>query len=115
MAKEAAEKEAEDAADVASALIDEGKIEEANQVVEMQTERIETIKAAAPIVPEKPIAQGASLREVWDFEITNMDLIPRKFMVPDLTMIRRYCQNLKHQAEIPGVRIFSKKTISSRI
>ena len=115
LAKEAAEKEAEDAADVASALIDEGKIEEANQVVEMQTERIETIKAAAPVIPDKPVAAGASIVERWDFEITDVNLLPRKFMVPDEKAIRKVVQGLHSQADIPGIRVFSTKTISSKV
>jgi hypothetical protein len=114
-ARLAAEKEAEDAADIATDLIKEGKNGEAGQIVDMAMENIERLRAAAPAVPPKPIAAGVSLRETWEFEVVNEALIPRKFLVPDLTMIRRYGQNMKHQAEIPGIRFYSKKSVASRI
>lgn len=113
-AKEAAAKEAQDAADEALALIEQGKTAQADKVVEAVAARIEDIQADTPFVPDKPVANGTTLRETWDYEITDAALIPRTFLVPDLTMIRRYGQNMKHQADVPGVRFFSVKSVASR-
>jgi vacuolar-type H+-ATPase subunit H len=110
----AVEKEAEDAADVATELIKEGKAGEAEEIIDMAHEKIRDIQADTPFVPEKPAAPGVSLRETWDFEITDTALIPRTFLIPDLTMIRRYGQNMKHQANIPGIQFFAVKSIATR-
>ena len=114
LAKEKIEREAQEAADKAQALIEKGRVKEADKVVERAAERIEQIQVAAPVVPEKTYAAGTTLREDWTFEITNVELIPRKFLVPDLTMIRRYGQNMKHQAVVPGVRFYTVKSVMSR-
>ena len=114
LAKEKIEREAQEAADKAQALIEKGRVKEADKVVERAAERIEQIQVAAPVVPEKTYAAGTTLREDWTFEITNVELIPRKFLVPDLTMIRRYGQNMKHQAIVPGVRFYTVKSVMSR-
>lgn len=114
-AKEAAAKEAQEAADKASALIKQGESAEAEKVVAEAAAKIEDIKADTPFVPDKPVANGTTLRETWDYEITDALLIPRTFLVPDLTMIRRYGQNMKHQANVPGIRFFPVKSIASRV
>jgi vacuolar-type H+-ATPase subunit H len=108
-------KEAEDAADAATKLINEGKAGEADALIDEATAKIRDINADTPFVPDKPIANGTTLRETWDYEIVDAALIPRTFLVPDLTMIRRYGQNMKHQADVPGIRFFSVKSIASRV
>lgn len=107
-------KEAEDAADAAAKLINSGKAVEADEVIDTAFAKIREINADTPFVPDKPVANGTTLRETWDYEIVDADIIPRTFLVPDLTMIRRYGQNMKHQAEIPGIRFFAVKSIASR-
>ena len=107
-------KEAQDASDVATELIKQGNTAEADELIDLAYEKIREINADTPFVPEKPSAPGVSMRETWDYEIVDAALIPRTFLVPDLTMIRRYGQNMKHQANIPGVRFFSVKSIAAR-
>lgn len=114
-ARRQVEKEAEAAADAATALINEGKAGEADALIDEATAKIREINADTPFVPEKPVANGTTLRETWDYEIVDADLIPKTFLVPDLTMIRRYGQNMKHQASIPGIRFFAVKSISAKV
>jgi hypothetical protein len=108
------EKEAQDASDAATSLINAGKAAEAESVIDEAYVKIRDINADTPFVPDKPSAPGVSMRETWDYEITDAALIPRTFLVPDLTMIRRYGQNMKHQANIPGIRFFAVKSIAAR-
>jgi len=114
-AKVAAAKLAEKASNEAFELAKNGEISEAEALVSKASEEVQAIQEAAPPVPEKPIADGSYLRETWDFAIENEELIPRKYLVPDLVKIRRYGQNMKHQAVIPGVRFFTKKSLSTKI
>ena len=109
------EKEAADASDVAAELIKEGKSAEAEQVVDMALEKVQEIEAETPFVPSKPIANGTTLRETWNFEIENEELIPRQFLTPDLKKIRGYVQNMKRDARIAGVRIFPVKSVSASV
>jgi vacuolar-type H+-ATPase subunit H len=113
-AKEAAAKAAQDAADEALALIEQGKTAQADKVVEAAAAKIEDIQADTPFVPDKPVAVGASIRETWDYEVTDESLIPRKFLIIDHTTLRRYAAAMKHQADVPGVRFFSVKSVASR-
>lgn len=110
-----AQKEAEDASDIAAALIKEGKAGEAEQIVDLAQEKVQEIEADTPFVPDKPVANGTMLRETWHFEIENEALVPREFMMPDPKKIQGYVTAMKRDGKIPGVRIFSKKSVTTRI
>jgi hypothetical protein len=69
---------------------------------------------AAPIVPEAPRASGLSLTETWKFSIVDASLIPREYLVPDEIKIGRIVRAMKGETKIPGVRIYSEKSVSSR-
>jgi len=66
-------------------------------------------------VVEKPQTVGLSMREVWKFEIVDEMAIPREYLMPDLAKIRKTVQELKGEAKIPGVRIYSEKELMARI
>ena len=70
---------------------------------------------AAPIIPDAPNAAGLSLREDWKFAIVDAASIPREYLVPDEVKIGRIVRVLKGEAKIPGVRIWSEKSVSSRV
>ncbi len=77
---------------------------------------------AAPIVPEitkvskveVPEAQNTSFRTDYDFDIVDVNLIPRKFMVPDEVAIRRVVRALGKECQIPGIAIKTKQILTSR-
>lgn len=106
--------EADKSADAVHDLISEGRVDEADKVMTEALAKIEKIKAAAPAVPPPPVAEGIVLREVWNFEVENFDLVPRKFLKVDEVKLRGYVVAMKHQAEIPGVRVWSSKVASVR-
>ena len=110
-----AKKEAEDASDIAAALIKDGKAAEAEQIVDLALEKVQEIEAETPFVPDKPIANGTMLRETWDFEVEDELLVPREFLTPDAKKIRGYVTAMKRDGKIPGIRIFSVKSVASRI
>lgn len=65
-------------------------------------------------IPEAPKLAGISFREVWKFEITNVNEIPMEYMVPDEKAIARVVKALGSKANIPGVRIWPEKGVSGQ-
>lgn len=56
--------------------------------------------------------KGVTLR--WDFNIYDVSLLPKEFMVPNEAMIRKAIQDSKGEIEIPGVEAFQKETMTIR-
>lgn len=73
----------------------------------------------APVVrvltPEPPKQVGLSSREVWKFEITDPDAVPREYLCVDEVKLRKVVQALgKTAANIPGIRVYSEKVTMTR-
>lgn len=72
----------------------------------------EVVPPPPPPPPPKPTAvPGVSYPVLWKFRITNQDLIPREYMIPDLANIGKIVQTMKEKTAIPGVEAFSTKTV----
>jgi ribosomal protein S17E len=82
----------------------------AQDAVNVMTAKID----AAPVIPDAPQAAGLSLTENWKFEIVDAKAIPREYLSPDEVKIGRIVRALKSEAKIPGVRIWSEKSLSAR-
>jgi len=76
------------------------------------------IDAALPSEPIRvsppPKTVGLSMREDWDFEVVNAAVIPRAYLIPDLSRIRHEVRSSKGKIDIPGIRIFQKQILSAR-
>ncbi len=113
LAEEKAKREAEKAVDKAHELIQRGQDAKAEVIVDQATEKIEAIKAAAPAVPDKPVADF-SLRETWEFEVTDASLVPRKYLIVDEVTIGKIVRAMKDQTDIPGIRAYPKRSVASK-
>lgn len=109
LAVKKAEKVAEVAIDKAHDLVAVGDIDEANEVLTEAKKNIDTIEA--PVVPEKPVVEGIRFREVWKWEVTNLDIIPETYLVKVVNKdhIDGVVKRLKDHTAIPGVRVWSEK------
>ena len=67
-----------------------------------------------PMVMEAPKADGISSREYWTYEIVNVDLIPRQYMMPNETALWAVVRSLKGLTAIPGIRPYAKTGIATR-
>lgn len=108
-ADEVARKERERLAAQAAKAAAKGKHE--------QAERYEQRAAGvvAPVIPsDAPRMKGVSAREVWTFEVTDPNAVPREFLSVDDAKIRKVVNALKGDARIAGVRIWSEKSIAAR-
>ena len=69
---------------------------------------------APVVVAQQTSVSGQSVRKDWDFTIEDASLIPREYLMPDESKIRKMVKAFKEDAKIPGVKAFSKNIISSR-
>jgi len=73
-----------------------------------------------PITPPHPVAppiekpKGLSLKDKWTFEITDPALIPRAYMMPDLTKLRKAVEITEAETKIPGVRAYPIAGVTRR-
>jgi hypothetical protein len=113
-AEREAERIADEATDKAYELDRKGQESKADAVIDKAYGKVGEILASAPVVPEPPRKEGLSIREDWKAEIVNAALVPREYLIPDEVKIGRVVRAMKGQIEIPGIRIFSVKIVSSR-
>lgn len=87
-----------------------GKKEEAekiiNQVIETKPPEVKT--------PEKPKLKGVYSRIDYDFEIIDVTKIPREYMIPDETLIRKVIRASKGKVVIPGIKVIAKEIVVTR-
>jgi site-specific DNA-cytosine methylase len=68
----------------------------------------------APVVVQvTPKVAGISTPVVWDFEITDEDLVPRAYCDVSMKRIRAQVQATKGLTQIEGVRVFKAKRVSA--
>ena len=87
-----------------------GKKEEAekiiNQVIEAKPPEVKT--------PEKPKLKGVYSRIDYDFETVDVTKIPREYMIPDETLIRKVIRASKGKVVIPGIKVIAKEIVVTR-
>jgi len=77
-------------------------------------------ESLAPIVPSMAktaeVDSGAKVtaRVIWHAEITNVALIPREYMVPDLTRLNGVARALKENFNVPGARAIKEESFAVR-
>ncbi len=73
------------------------------------------VAAAAPVMIAAPVAKvkGIGTREVWKYEITDADAVPREYLMVDETKIGQVVRATKGTLKIAGVRIYSENTLAA--
>lgn len=85
-----------------------GEHEEAARVIE------EPVAVSVPVAPKPQAPSNFIAKENWQFEITDIDKLPRKYMVADEVMIRAEVKRMKGKTSISGVRVWDAGTVASR-
>lgn len=93
----------------ASRLEKEGEREMADAVLDAP------VIVPAIVLPDTTKQEGISYRETWRFRVINPDLVPREFLTLDEKKIGGVVRALKSEAKIPGIEVFSEKTVAARI
>lgn len=63
---------------------------------------------------EKPKMQGTTIRNRYDFEIVDPNLIPREYLLVDTTAIGKVVRALKDKTNIPGIKVVIRQDIVTR-
>lgn len=66
------------------------------------------------VVPARVTAAGTSLRKTWKFRITDINQVPREFLVPNEQMLGAVARSQKESANIPGVEFYAEESIGGR-
>jgi hypothetical protein len=65
------------------------------------------------LTPTPLKAPGISCREVWRYEVTDPEQVPREYLTIDHSKLGGVVRALKTAATIPGVRIWVERTIAA--
>lgn len=90
-----------------------GKQKEAEKIIE-EAAKLEVTIPSSPVIPQRQQTQGIAMRELWRFDITDANLLPREYLVPDLVRIGKIVQVMKDKTGIPGIRVFAEKILTAR-
>lgn len=89
-----------------------GKLERAEALAQQKEEIIPIV--APVITPQIETPKGVSFRDKWDAEITDINLVPREYLIPDMQALNKLAQATKNSLKIPGVKFVCTKVLSSR-
>lgn len=61
-----------------------------------------------PVILQREVVKtaGVASQQTWKFRITNAELIPREYMIPDEKVIGQIGRALKEKANIPGIEFY---------
>lgn len=83
--------------------------DKAARLAEERRQQAEEVQVLAPILASTVNkSDGIGARKNWKFEVVNPDLIPRKYLIPDLVQIGKEVRAAGENLNIPGIRIFSE-------
>lgn len=78
-------------------------------------EQAEDVRVDAPVVALKvEKVAGLSYQKIWKFRITDINKIPREYMIPDEIKLRRMAGAMKGIISVAGVEFYSEKILRSR-
>lgn len=93
-------------------LAKEAELKAKGKMEETQTLSVPmAVEAAAPQAIQKTVAVGnskATFIKYWQFAITDPDLVPKEYLMPNVVAIGKAVRNDKVR-DIPGVRIWSEE------
>jgi len=88
---------------------------EADKAAAKAEERaVEAATIVAPTVALVEVAKGSAVVTRWFAEITDIALVPREYMLPNMKLLDGLATKMKDQVKIPGVAFKSERGISSR-
>lgn len=79
-------------------------------------EEAEEVQVVAPVVaPKIDKIDGACYQINWKFRITDVNKIPRKYLMPDMVKIGMQARAMKGTISVAGVEFYSEKIRKRRI
>lgn len=111
-ARAKAKKEAEKLKKKAEKEEQKGNMEKADEL----REQAEDVPVVVPTVPKQVEKQQgiSAMQEVWKFRVVDIGILPQEYLMPNEKAIGQVVKALKDKALIPGVEVYSEKSISVR-
>lgn len=95
----------------AAAAAAKGNLEKAEELKQQAAE----VFVPAPVLAKEEVkVEGVSTRTVWTYEITDVNSIPRDYMIPDEKKIGAMVKASGGTLTIPGIRIYQEQIIAAR-
>lgn len=103
----------------------DGELEKAEKILEEKRTEVAPVKTEdfppeEIVIPEEVELKGTHLRTRWDWELENIDLVPRilpngkRPLQLDRAVITDYGLKHKEKAKMPGIRFFQKTGMASK-
>lgn len=71
-------------------------------------------QVVAPVINRAPPkVSGISIREVWKFEVNDINKVPREYLMVDETKVRGVVNSLKADAKIEGIRVYQDQQMAA--
>lgn len=106
--QEKAEKERQEALRKAEQAREQGKEANAEKLEEKANNII-----APVLAPTIEKVSGVTTKKIWKFEVIDENLIPHKYLIPDLAKIGKEIRACGDSIKISGIRIYSEEVISA--
>ena len=88
-----------------------GKAEKAQELLEKAAD-VSVVAQVVQIQQTKPV--GVSYVDDWDFEVSDISLVPREYLILNEPMVRKIVKASKGALAIPGIKAVNKPRISSK-
>lgn len=90
---------------------EQGKTEKAEEL----REKAEEVHVPTPIIPtEVPKIAGQQTREIWKARVTNINKLPREYMVANDTMLQQFARATKGKIPIAGVEFYTEQIMATK-
>lgn len=86
-------------------------LEESGDAVEAEAVISAPVVVPRPVIPPAPKLAGISTAQVWKYEITDMNKVPREYLKIDEVKVGGVVRALKDAANIPGIRIYTEASV----
>jgi sugar-specific transcriptional regulator TrmB len=113
-ADEIARKEAEKERAKLEAKIARAEASGKDEKAEELKQQAETIRPVSAIIENTvPVISGIATKKVWKYRVTNVDLIPREYMVVNETLLGNLARSTKGAIKVSGVEFYADDVISA--
>ncbi len=100
----------ESAMELAEGLAENGQVEAAEAVLEQAAKLQLEVNCESFALH----VRGTAVMTSWKYEIVNEAELPRKYLIPNESMIAAEVRTCKDATVIPGVRVFSETKVGAR-
>ena len=92
----------------------EEKLKEEQKKLEELSKQMNGLAVLPSVKLEKPKLHGTSVRNRYDFDIVDVNLIPREYLLVDTAAIGKVVRAMKDKTNIPGIKVKIVQDIVTR-